>query len=162
ARATSRNVQLNATAQRDVEGVVMTKAATERRPEVAGASILDALDDPQLLGPAFPDRGSWTAWEAFLAALFGLPMSESHAALYRAHSGRQAPPHGPSREAWVVVGRRGGKSRVAALVAVYLACFRDYRRILAPGERGTLPIIAADRRQARTVLRYVLGLLEGC
>src|SRR5439155_660275 len=46
--------------------------------------------------------------------------------------------------------------------AVYLACFRDYRPVLAPGERGTLPIIAADRRQARTVFRYVNGLLDAC
>lgn len=125
-------------------------------------TILETLDDPHLFAPAFPDRGSWTAWEAFLAALFGLSMSEAHTALYQTHTGRQAPPGGSAREAWVVAGRRAGKSRVAALVAVYLACFRDYRRILAPGERGTLPIIAADRRQARTVLRYVLGLLEDC
>lgn len=34
--------------------------------------------------------------------------------------------------------------------------------MLAAGERGTLPIIAADRKQARTVFRYVLGLLDGC
>ncbi|HSD33231.1 MAG TPA: hypothetical protein VLB49_15025, partial [Gemmatimonadales bacterium] len=60
------------------------------------------------------------------------------------------------------VGRRGGKSRIAALVAVYLACFKDYRNILAPGERGTLPVIAADRRQARTVMRYIVALLDGC
>src|SRR5439155_16788293 len=46
--------------------------------------------------------------------------------------------------------------------AVYLACFRDYRPVLAPGERGTLPIIAADRRQARTVFCYVTGLLDSC
>ncbi len=125
-------------------------------------TILEALADPQLFASAFPDRSSWTVWEAFLAALFGLPMSDAHAALFQMHTGRQASPGGPAREAWVVVGRRGGKSRVAALVAVYLACFRDYRRILARGEHGTLPIIAADRRQARTVLRYVLGLLEDC
>jgi hypothetical protein len=65
-----------------------------------------------------------------------------------------------AREAWVIVGRRGGKSRIAALVAVYLACFRDYRGVLAPGEVGTLAVIAADRRQARTVMRYITGFLE--
>jgi len=32
------------------------------------------------------------------------------------------------REAWVIAGRRAGKSRIAALVAVYLATFRDYER----------------------------------
>jgi hypothetical protein len=50
---------------------------------------------------------------------------------------------------------------MAALVALYLACFRSYASVLAPGERGTLPAIAADRRQARTVLRYINGLIDG-
>ena len=51
-------------------------------------------------------------------------------------------------------------SRIAALIAVYLACFRDYADKLAPGEMGTLAVIAADRRQARTVMRYIMGFLE--
>ena len=59
-----------------------------------------------------------------------------------------------------MVGRRGGKSLIAALVAVFLACFRDYRKILAPGERGTVMVIAADRRQARGVFRYIAGFLD--
>ena len=62
--------------------------------------------------------------------------------------------------AWRVIGRRGGKSQIAALIAVYLAAFRDYSEVLAAGERGTLMVIAADRRQARTVLRYINGLLD--
>ena len=49
---------------------------------------------------------------------------------------------------------------IAALVAVFLACFRDYRKILAPGERGTVMVIAADRRQARVVFRYIVGFLD--
>ncbi len=48
-----------------------------------------------------------------------------------------------------------------ALVAVYLACFRDYRRFLQPGERGTVMVLARDRKQARTIFRYVRGLLTG-
>jgi hypothetical protein len=60
----------------------------------------------------------------------------------------------------VIVGRRGGKSRVAALVAVYLACFRSYAGILAPGEKGTVMLLAADRRQARVLMRYVVGTLD--
>lgn len=57
----------------------------------------------------------------------------------------------------MIVGRRGGKSRVAALIAVFLACFRTYK--LAPGERGVVMVIAADKKQARTIKRYVSGLL---
>lgn len=47
-----------------------------------------------------------------------------------------------------------------AVCAVWLACFHDYRRYLQPSERGTIAIIAADRRQARVIFRYVRGLLN--
>jgi hypothetical protein len=60
----------------------------------------------------------------------------------------------------MAVGRRGGKSRIAALIALFLACFRDYREFLAPGEVGTLPVIASDRKQARTIMRYLTGLIN--
>ena len=109
-------------------------------------TVLDAMADPALFASAFPPTKSWAAWRSLPAACFGLPMTDEQRACYREHTGRQTPTTRPAREAWLIVGRRGGKSRIAALVAVYLACFRDYRPVLAPGERGTLPIIAADRR----------------
>jgi hypothetical protein len=62
-------------------------------------------------------------------------------------------------EGWLICGRRAGKSFILALVAVYLACFHQYRQYLAPGERGTIMVIACDRRQARTIFRYIGGLL---
>jgi hypothetical protein len=121
-------------------------------------TILDAMRDAALFGRWFGD--SWRAWQAFLAGLFALPMDEAAAALYRAHTGRSALPTQPAREGWVIVGLRGGKSRIAALVAVYCSCFRDYAGVLAPGEVGTFALVAADRRQARTILRYVNGFLD--
>jgi hypothetical protein len=88
-------------------------------------NILQALDDPSLFGAHF--RGpSWAAWRAFLTAAFGLPMDDASRELFRQCTGRAAIPAGPISEAALVVGRRGGKSRVLALIAVYLACFRDY------------------------------------
>jgi hypothetical protein len=124
-------------------------------------TIVEALTDHELFGRVFQPTTAWSAWRVFLAALFGLPMSDDQVAVYRGHTGRQRPPGAPAREAWVVVGRRGGKSRVAALVAVWLACFKDYRAVLAPGEPGTLMVIAADRRQARVVFRYIEALVGG-
>ena len=47
-----------------------------------------------------------------------------------------------------------------ALIATYLATFRDYEPYLAPGEVATIPIIAADRRQARAIFRFTIGLLN--
>jgi hypothetical protein len=89
-------------------------------------NILDAIDDRKVFGTHF--RGAtWNAWRAFLAALFGLAMSDEQLALYREATGRSAPPSTPLNEAWLVIGRRGGKSFVLAVIAVFLACFRDWR-----------------------------------
>jgi hypothetical protein len=123
-------------------------------------SILDALADPNLFSPLFRPPASWGPWRAFLGALFGLPLSTPDLAVFQRHTNRQTPPRAPAREGWVIAGRRGGKSRIAALVAVFLATFRSYTGILAAGERGTVMLIAADRRQARVLMRYVLGLLD--
>jgi hypothetical protein len=57
-------------------------------------------------------------------------------------------------------GQRGGKSRILALIAVYLACFRDYAPYLTPGEVATIAVIASDRKQARSILRFTIGLLR--
>lgn len=137
----------------------MSQAA--RRHAEPALSIVDALDDRELFGAAFEPAATWARWRVFLATLFGLPLDPEALATYQRHTGRAAVPVGQSREAWVIAGRRAGKSRIAALVAVYLACFRDYQEALAPGERGTVMLIAADRRQARTLFRYVVGLLKG-
>jgi Terminase large subunit, T4likevirus-type, N-terminal len=122
-------------------------------------NILDAITDDRVFGAAF--RGpSWTAWRVFLKSLFALPLTEAELAIYRKHTGRTSPPNAPSKEAWLVIGRRGGKSFALATVAIFLACFKDWRPFLGPGEVGTVMIIAADRKQARVIMRYCLGLLE--
>ena len=54
-------------------------------------------------------------------------------------------PCGPHRRA---LSRQGGRA------------FKDYAAYLAPGERATIMVIAADRRQARVIMRYVKALLE--
>lgn len=128
---------------------------------MAERNILDLCRDPQAFGPWFRDPASWAAWRAFLCALFGLPMSEDQLATYRACTGRQEPPEGPASEGWLVVGRRGGKSFILALTAVYLAAFfRDWRPALTRGERGIVMVIATDRRQAGVIFRYMRALLR--
>ncbi len=122
-------------------------------------NILQALDDPGLFRNHF--RGdTWQPWRAFLAALFALVMDAAECALYTHHTGRQKPPTAAFKEAALVIGRRGGKSRILSLIAVFLACFFDYEPYLAPGEVATIAIIAADRRQARSIFRFTLGLLR--
>jgi hypothetical protein len=123
-------------------------------------TILDAVRDPMVFGPCFKDQATWASWRAFLAALFGLPLDPSALETYRACTGRSVPPTTPFREAWLICGRRAGKSFTLALIAVYLATLRDYRKHLASGERATIMVVASDRKQARTILRYISGLLN--
>jgi hypothetical protein len=122
-------------------------------------NILQAIDDPALFASWFRDRATWSGWRTFLATLFGLPVTPEQLAFYTQCTGRTAAPESLVEEAWLICGRRAGKSFVLALIAVYLACFRDYRPYLQPGERGTVIVIAADRKQARTIMRYVRGML---
>ena len=56
---------------------------------------------------------------------------------------------------------KSARSFMLALIAVFLACFHEWRQHLTPGERGTVMIVAADRKQARVILRYIRGLLTG-
>jgi hypothetical protein len=81
-------------------------------------------------------------------------------ALFREHTGRTTWPTVPAREAFFSCGRQAGKTLVMARLAVAAAAFVDVARWLAPGERPTAMLPAADRRQARVAMRYILGLLE--
>ncbi len=108
-------------------------------------TILDAIADENLFLPWMQHRATWATWRVVLSALFALPMTAEQLAIYQQHTGRAAPPTEQAKEAWLVCGRRAGKAFVLALIAVYLAAFHDYRKHLAPGERGTVMVIATDR-----------------
>lgn len=127
---------------------------------MSALTILDTTTDEHLFAGWFRDRVTWSTWFVFLAALFGLPMTPDQLEVYRRCTGRADPPTAAATEGWLICGRRAGKSFVLALVAVFLAVFREYRPYLAPGERATILIVATDRRQARTIFRYVRALLS--
>ncbi len=103
-------------------------------------------------------RGStWAAWRVFLKATYGLPLSDEEFSVFRRHTERESPPGAPVAEAWMVVGRAGGKSRVAGVAGVHAAITFDASHV-APGELVVIPLIASDRRQARQLIGYVRGL----
>ncbi len=149
----------------------MTRPRQTRRPRrrpgaaapalASGPTLLDAMGDPALLGAVLTDS-SWGPWRLCAAAIFGLTalLTPADRRFIRRCLGQSRLPRSQAQEAWLIIGRRGGKSYFAALVAVFLACFRDYATVLAPGERGVLMVIASDRRQAHVVQGYVAGLLH--
>jgi len=100
----------------------------------AALNILEAISDSEILGDIFKDRSTWRAWEAFLRCLFGLPLEDGDEEIWSKHTGRKCIVNDGFHEAWLVCGRRAGKSMILALCAVYLACFKDWRPYLSPGE----------------------------
>ena len=123
-------------------------------------SIIQAMDDPGLFREWFKGL-SWIAWRIFLKCLFALPLDPDEIEVFKACTGREAPPSKPCVYAALIIGRRGGKTRILALIAVYLAAFFHWHSFLAPGETGVVAVIAADKKQAAVLLRYVKGMLNG-
>jgi hypothetical protein len=122
-------------------------------------SIIDVCTDPELFGPWFKGQ-SWAAWFCFLKAMLALPLDEAELALFRQCTGRTAPLPGGYLLATLVIGRRGGKSLILALLAAYLACFHNWSQYLTGGERGVVMVIAADRKQATIIFRYLRAFLN--
>lgn len=108
------------------------------------------LFDELLPGP------TWGPWRAFVAAVFGEADDD---AMIRTCTGRTVAPVEAAAEVWMIAGRRSGKSRVAALLAVFFAAVKTHPRLVA-GERGVVLVLAADRKQARVIFDYVFAMLE--
>lgn len=135
-------------AQRRAERGDVTPYAGDFQQFLTDAEFVDGED------------GSWQAWRVFWKAVDAIPLDPAELVIFQRHTGRQAPPAQPVREAWDIVGRRGGKTRVKAARALWTAIRCNWRAVLARGERCVIPIIAADRKQAGQALGYIKGLLQ--
>jgi hypothetical protein len=123
-------------------------------------NIIEAIHSKKLFRPCFKDLDTWASWMVLLKALFGLPVGKKELALFQTCTGREKAPKGEFGELWAVIGRRGGKSFIAALIAVFLALFHRYEKHLGPGEVGVIQVIASDRSQAQVILGYIRGILQ--
>lgn len=123
-------------------------------------TIDEALADPQLLGAAFGDLSTWQAWRAVLKAAFGIELNRDEAREFAAVAGERMAPERRVRELWAIIGRRSGKSHVAALIASYIGAFIDHSAKLVPGEVGTILVLAASKKQADGVFGYCRAFFE--
>lgn len=126
----------------------------------AGLNIIQAIEDPTLFGPLFKDQQTWASWKIFLKGLFGLEMKEEEAEFFRQHTGRKIIPASQASECFCIAGRRGGKSFVSAIIAGYLAAFKDWSPFLSQGEVGWIFIVSPDRNQSRVVLGYIKSIFR--
>ncbi|HEV7254502.1 MAG TPA: terminase [Mesorhizobium sp.] len=126
---------------------------------LARVEIDQALRDPNLLGAALGPSATWDTWLAILRAAFGLPLSAEERAAFDKVSGGREPPQKRVRELWAIIGRRSGKSRVAAALATYQAAFGNHSNLSA-GEAGVVLVLAASKTQAAAVFNYVRAFFE--
>jgi hypothetical protein len=139
--------------------------AAKLGPEPYAEPFLTFLD---AIGRGGPSRA---VWRVFWKAADGLPLAPPYTittgpepvvvdelAIYLTHTGRDTPPTSPPRECWIPSGRRGGKSENMTARATWRAISANWRAVLASGEVGTIPLVAADRDQARNSLGYLKGL----
>jgi hypothetical protein len=144
---------------RPASTAITTTAAEPPSAVKPKVSFLAAMKDPQLFGRWF-DAESWAPWHTVAAALFGESIDPAKIEFLSRHTARRTPPTTAAREAWLVVGRRGGKSLFAAALGVYMSCFRDHRAKLKPGERAVVMVLAADKDQAAVVFGYIVAFFE--
>ena len=95
-------------------------------------TLRKALEDEQLLGSSMAGP-SWAVWRALLIASMGEPLQPGELTTFTRFTGRTAPPDRRIDELWCCVGRRGGKSKAMATLAVYLAGLCDHSDTLVRG-----------------------------
>jgi hypothetical protein len=122
-------------------------------------TMRQALNDPALLGATLAGP-SWLPWRVMLISVMGERLKASERVVFERFTGRTREPGRRVEEAAFVIGRRGGKDRAASILAVYLSGLCDHRSVLAPGEKGVIVCVAADQRQARITLGYVVAAFE--
>jgi len=106
--------------------------------------------------PEFEDLSTWAIWIIVLKAIFGLPMDDAEFEIFKKLTGREERPGSQFKTVWVLAGRRSGKSFISAIILVYLAIFRRWKK----GKHGVLMCLATDKAQAQTVFKYACDLLE--
>src|SRR4029434_2576731 len=112
--------------------------------------IIEAIKHPKLFGalPEFKDLSTWCAWIVWLKSLYGLPLDERELSLFQKCTPRTHAPAKEPKESATIVGRRGGKSKMAALVGAFTAAFIDFTPSLSTGERPMVLLLSGDQDQA--------------
>lgn len=121
-------------------------------------NVVEAFDGP--FASWLGDPAAWRPWRAFLKTLAAVPLDPEERELFHRCTGRSREFDAPVSEAWVVVGRRGRKSAVAAVLGVHAAVHVDWSSVIAPGETARVIVVAVDKAQARIVRSYAEALLR--
>jgi len=122
--------------------------------------IITAAMEPDVFGSFFQPIESWVPWFACWASIFGIPLLDpDDQKLFQESTGRQTPREGGYDEAYIIAGRRSGKSKTAAFLAAYNAIYGGWETRVGPGEKFWIFCVATDRPQAGIVFHYIKSML---
>jgi len=124
-------------------------------------SIIEAINSETAFKGFFKDIKTWRAWMTFFKALTGSQVrSKADLQLIRECTGLASPPLSPAREAFLICGRRSGKSTISALLAVFYSIWGGWEKYLSLGERCKVFVIATNMDQANVIIGKVKALLD--
>jgi hypothetical protein len=127
---------------------------------VQNLSIVEALESSEFFADSFPNIETWTAWKIFLKSVYGIELNKNELEVFQECTQRESVlPNGFS-EVYCICGRRGGKSKIASLIAAYEAILGGWEQKLSPGERGWIFVVSTDKSQSGIVLNYIRELLS--
>lgn len=129
-------------------------------------NIIQAIRDEQLFRPYLQDRNgslaTWTRWMTCLRVVYGIPLTTpEQRRLVRQCTGRD-PDKLDSRgydTVLLLVGRRGGKSKVAGLIGGFEASLSGREQVCSPGEMPMVSICAPSKDQSAIILSYARAAL---
>jgi len=129
-------------------------------------NIITAIKDLNLFRPYLQGHSrnlnSWHAWSVCLRVIYGLPIRRpKNLELIRQCTGRDPSKLNPDgyNTVLLLVGRRGGKSKISGLIGAYEGLFSGKEKLLSPGEIPMVTITSPTREQSTIIKSYCRAAL---
>lgn len=129
-------------------------------------NIIQAIKSSEHFRPMLQDGKdkikSWENWTIALRCLYGLPIKPKYEELVKQCTGRsiESMPEEGFDEALFLVGRRGGKSRIASIIGSFEATFTGKEDLMGLGEKGMVSVISPSLKQSRVIDSYLRAVFD--